>query len=151
MGLIIDANCSHKIASTPVHDDFSPVLAALLKGSAKLVYGGSKLLQEYNRVDDVRRLILRLDQAGRTLKIKSAEVDQRQNELEEAKACTSDDPHVIALAQISGTRLLCTHDQALHDDFKNRELIRDPRGSVYQRNTHAHLLQKLGTSQYPTY
>ncbi|MCE2463042.1 MAG: hypothetical protein J4F46_03880 [Dehalococcoidia bacterium] len=41
--------------------------------------------------------------------------------------CRSDDPHVIALARISGTRLLYTNDNDLEGDF--RKLIR--RGIVF--------------------
>ena len=45
--------------------------------------------------------------------------------------CESDDPHIIALAQISGARLLYTNDLALQRDFRKRDLIADPRGKVY--------------------
>ncbi|MYH42126.1 MAG: hypothetical protein F4017_01170 [Acidimicrobiaceae bacterium] len=46
-------------------------------------------------------------------------------------SCRSDDHHVIALAQISGARLLFSNDKDLHKDFKNRQLIDQPTGTVY--------------------
>ena len=45
--------------------------------------------------------------------------------------CRSDDEHVLALAVVSGARLLYTNDTALIADFKNREIIANPRGKVY--------------------
>ena len=43
----------------------------------------------------------------------------------------SNDSHIIALALVSHARLLCTGDRDLMKDFKNRKLIRSPRGSIY--------------------
>ena len=40
-------------------------------------------------------------------------------------------PHVLALAQVSGARLLYSNDQTLQRDFKNSKLIKNPRGNVY--------------------
>ena len=42
----------------------------------------------------------------------------------------SDDPHILALAQIGGARLLYSDDQPLHGDFKNAALL-DPPGAIY--------------------
>lgn len=52
----------------------------------------------------------------------------------------SDDPHILALALVSGVRLLCSRDTALHADFKNPRILR-PAGSVYQNRRHRHLLR----------
>ena len=45
--------------------------------------------------------------------------------------CTSNDVHVLALALVSGARLLYTNDAALIMDFKNSKVIANPRGKVY--------------------
>ena len=55
-------------------------------------------------------------------------------ELHDEGACQSNDLHVLALAQVSGARLLYSNDLSLHQDFGNRDLIR-PRGRIY--STHA--------------
>lgn len=152
MGFIVDANCTHKLVDVSNHPDFAPILAALTTGGAKLVYGGTKLQSEYERVDEVRRLIVKLDQAGKTLKIRGELVDRRERELKDMNACNSNDEHVIALAQLSGTRLLCTHDGGLHDDFTDKRLIDKPRGKVYQSaRQHQHLIRVFGKVQYPPY
>ena len=56
---------------------------------------------------------------------------------------------MIALAQISGARLLYTNDSNLQKDFTNRLLIKNPRGKVYTtmlsqdfNSTHRRLLTR---------
>ena len=43
----------------------------------------------------------------------------------------SNDAHVIALAQLSGARLLYTNDGDLQKDFRNKNLVDNPEGKVY--------------------
>jgi hypothetical protein len=62
--------------------------------------------------------------------------------LSDAGELKSDDPHIIALAKVSGARLLCSKDQNLHTDFGNRVFIDKPRGNIYQNQSHAKLLKK---------
>ena len=48
------------------------------------------------------------------------------------RACASPTtPHVLALALVSGARLLYTNDAALIDDFGNPEIVARPRGKIY--------------------
>ena len=46
------------------------------------------------------------------------------------KTCKSNDRHVLALAAVSGARLLYTNDRALIDDFRDRKILPNP-GKVY--------------------
>ena len=69
--------------------------------------------------------------AGRLRYEDNAKVDKRVNKIERIGAHSSDDPHVIALAQVSGARLLYTNDRKLQEDFKNKALIDKPPGKVY--------------------
>lgn len=43
----------------------------------------------------------------------------------------SNDEHVLALALVSGARLLVAHDRRLRRDFRNPSIISGPRGNVY--------------------
>lgn len=70
-------------------------------------------------------------QQGRILRVDDDEVETRASELREARTCLSDDEHVIAAAQVGGARLLYSNDRALQRDFKNKDLIDQPRGKVY--------------------
>ena len=44
---------------------------------------------------------------------------------------TSNDLHVLALALVSGARLLFTDDRRLTNDFMNTDVISGPAGKVY--------------------
>lgn len=138
MCLILDANCLHKVFPS-ADEEFLPIENAITSGKAKLVYGGTKLLEEYKRVALAWRMIVALDKAGRTRKVNDLKVDAMENSLMAAGQLQSDDPHVIALAKISGVRLLCSHDKNLHADFTDPHLMQ-PRGSVYQNASHKKLI-----------
>ena len=43
----------------------------------------------------------------------------------------SDDPHVLALAKLTGARLLFSRDDALIQDFQNNKILNQPGGKVY--------------------
>ena len=64
-------------------------------------------------------------------------VDDHATGLRKEGVCKSNDVHVLALALVSGARLLYTNDTALIDDFGNREIVARPRGKIYTtaRNT----------------
>ena len=98
-------------------------------GRVPLVAGG-KLLAELNRTS-VRQWASQAINAGRIKTIVDEEVDSKADELLDLRSCRSNDTHVIALAQISGTRLLYTNDGDLQRDFKTKELIDNPRGKIY--------------------
>ena len=61
--------------------------------------------------------------------------DRRVND--EARALASrenlrsNDQHVLALARLSGARLLYSRDKALREDFRNEKILGDPRGKLY--------------------
>ena len=80
-------------------------------------------------------------QAGLVGLVPNEEVEAETASVAGTGLCVSDDEHVIALARASGARLLCSDDQLLHADFRNRELISGPRGAVYQNANHTHLLR----------
>lgn len=141
MSLIIDANCAGDALSGRPSADFVPIVDALLKGVAKLVVGG-KLKQEYQRHGPTWRYLRILDQAGRARFVDDSAVDAEEERLVGAFQLRSDDPHVLALARVSGARLLCSRDQNLHADFDNPEIISDPRGYIYQAAAHRKLIKK---------
>ena len=78
--------------------------------------------------------------AGRAIEVKAERLHEEETAL--AEQIVSDDPHVLALARVSGARLLYTNDANLMADFKNKRLIDDPRGSVYTRAANAHLFRR---------
>lgn len=70
--------------------------------------------------------------AGRARRIRDAVVDKETESIRAGENCRSNDFHVIALARVSGARLLFTNDRTLEQDFKDRSLVPDPRGKIYK-------------------
>jgi hypothetical protein len=138
MCLIVDNNLASDFFCGAV-PGLLPLKNAVLDSTCCLYYGGG-LRREYFRSEKVKRMVRQLDQAGRAKAVPDAQVDARMRAV--APRCVSDDPHVIALAQVSGARLLCSLDLDLHKDFTNPQLINAPRGHVYQNATHEHLIRR---------
>jgi hypothetical protein len=143
MCLIIDANCAYETLSVKPSPVFSPVIQAIQQKKAVMVIGGKKLREEYLRLPTVWRFILMLDRAGKAVAYSDAAIDKLERSLEESGLLHSDDPHIIALAKVSGARLLCSKDVNLHKDFRSAKLISKPRGAIYQKESHIKLIGKL--------
>lgn len=95
----------------------------------KLVVGG-KLLEELRGSEKVKRWIINGIRSGSVLRIDDSLVNTVTNEV--TNCCRSNDPHVIALARVSGARLLYTRDYQLMEDFVDRTLLGgQTRGRVY--------------------
>ena len=95
-----------------------------------LVAGG-QLLSELDQNTTFREWRAAAMQVGRVRIVPDHNVDRLANELRTRDVCVSNDEHVIALAQISGARLLYSNDGELHTDFRNKRLVDAPRGKVY--------------------
>lgn len=102
--------------------------------NGSLVLGG-KLTQELDSLR-VTRWIRELTLGGKLRRFDDQDIAQLTAKLEARTStdplhCKSDDHHIIALALISGARLLFSNDRDLQQDFKNPGLITQPRGTVY--------------------
>ena len=147
MCAVVDANVADQVFGRRNRSEAGvEFLEWIKKGRGRLVAGG-KLLEELNRTSArewARQAVL----AGLIRNVNNAEVDARTEVLR--GSCNSDDPHVIALAQVSGARLLYSNDRDLHRDFGNKRLIDKPRGKVYStleggghlQESHKKLLRK---------
>ena len=145
MCAIVDANVAREVFSHPRPAAGAEFFKWINRESGRLVAGG-KLLEELNRTS-AREWARQATIAGRIRSVDDAEVDARAAELRES--CISDDPHVIALAQVSGARLLYANDGDLHRDFGDKRLLDGPRGKVYStrddkgfRERHRRLLRR---------
>lgn len=138
MCLIIDANVAHYF-SDPRNKDALLVRDWIEAKSGRLVVGGRNA-RELAVPAWMSRWLLQLSRAGRMSRVSDHLVDAEEARLERSALCQSDDPHVIALARQSGARILYSQDQLLHEDFRNKALVDNPRGRVYQKASHKHLL-----------
>lgn len=132
MCAIVDANTANEIFGTKRSEAGSKFFDWLNTGTGILIAGG-KLLDELNKTkcrEWARQAML----SGKIILESRQVVEDQTAKLYNENACKSNDHHVIALAQISGARLLYTNDNDLQEDFKNKKLIDKPRGRIYSTN-----------------
>ena len=93
------------------------------------------MTQEY-RVAGVLKVIALLSQSGKAFRVSDKLIEAQLLKIK--GRCTSNDEHVIALARADRQRahLLCTNDEALRTDFKNKSLVDNPRGTIYSPTRH---------------
>ena len=141
MCIIVDANKLGEFLANPPNDDAVPIREWLERrnGAGMLVYStGGKFDGEVGR--RARTKLADYARAGKARLVPSHRFSDDADRLRASGRLRSDDPHVLALARASGARLLYTGDQNLIADFKDRNLIRDPRGKVYSSADNADLL-----------
>jgi hypothetical protein len=141
MCLIVDANRASLVFAQLPSPDFVPIRNWLTfpKKDGQLIVGG-RLEAELNKINGARRFILALQRAGRARFISLSQVIAEEATVVAMGSCQSNDSRVIALARVSGARVLCSEDGALWTDFKNQRLINNPRGRIYRTAQHARLL-----------
>ena len=148
MCAIVDANVAHQVFGPDRPEAGIEFFKWIASGKGRLVAGG-KLLKELSGNAKFKLWWREAQLAGRTKAVNNAEVDKQTRKVERSGGYRSDDPHVLALAQISGARLLFTNDQDLQQDFKDSKLIGPPGGKIYTTrerwafgNAHKNLLRQ---------
>jgi hypothetical protein len=137
MCIVIDANVAHQFSNASKD---AVLVQEWVEAKPGRMATGGKNIRELSQHNWMRRWLVNLTRAGILTRIPDAVVDAEELRLTGTNVCRSDDPHIVALALKSGARILFSHDQALHQDFGNKDLIDKPRGSVYQSAAHKHLL-----------
>ena len=131
MCLIVDANVVGEMFGDDDNSAGKAILNWLNDRKGTMVVGG-KLLKELNQGSNkfaewARQALLR----EVVRRVDDTKVDDRTTKLIRDGACKSNDPHIIALAQVGGARLLYSNDGNLQQDFRDKGLIDNPRGRVY--------------------
>lgn len=144
MCVIVDADVSHEVFGGSGRPEAGKYFAQWLERGNKLVVGG-KNLRELSKLNEFRRWFRTAQSKGRTVRVDDDAVEQEVARIASEPGWESNDPHVIALARLSGTRLLFTNDQALQNDFgkiqgknystKERKDIRASHKRLLRRNT----------------
>ena len=131
MCAIVDANVISEVFGSNLPPAGEKFFDWLNKGSGLLIVGG-KLLEELEQGSaEFRRWGQEAQLAEKMRIVNESEVDARTEQIQSEGSIRSDDPHVIALAQVSRARLLYSNDRNLQKDFDNKRLIDAPRGKVY--------------------
>ena len=145
MCAIVDANAAHEVFGSKPTEAGDKFFGWINQGSGRLIAGG-KLLEELEvSSQGFRDWASQAIRAGKMRTWNENEVSARTERIEHEGLHTSDDEHVLALAQLSGAHLLYSNDRKLQDDFTNKKLIDNPQGKVYstlrsKKFTQAHRL-----------
>jgi rRNA-processing protein FCF1 len=135
MCIVVDANAAHHLhADDPAG---ALVLAWLLKGKGKLVVS-TKLLEEIKSVS-FRATLVVLEQARKLCRTDDLQCEQVKADIENVGSLKSNDSHVVALVITEKCELVFSHDQKLHEDLKNKSIVKSG-CSIFQTADHAHLL-----------
>lgn len=108
-------------------------------GRGSLVVGGKLREELWTASEDFRKWYPEAVRNGRVRRVDDDRVSAVTAEVATTGHCRSNDQHVIALAQVSGARLLYANDGKLQTDFGNRMLISRPRGKVYSTKKYPEL------------
>ena len=130
MGVIVDANVAAGVFSgncTSARDRFCQHITT---GDGFLSSGG-KNLAELRKMGAFREWEKTAVRFERLRYEETQTVKGRADVLVAGSSCESDDEHVIALASVGCGRLLFTNDRRLQRDFRNPDLVNDPRGQVF--------------------
>ena len=130
MCAIIDANIVAEAFGAKTTDAGKAFRQRVDEGWLQLVVGG-KVLDELDANGAFRDWRATAVRYGKVRVANEDAVRARTQELVDSGVCVSDDEHVVALAQVSGARLVYSNDRLLHRDFKSKTLIDEPRGKVY--------------------
>lgn len=131
MCAIVDANVTFEVFGRKRTEAGGKFRDWLDDGRGTLVAGGRNL-DELARNGNFRRWFLEARRlTGRVRQVGRKQIEARQDELRRSGPFRSDDQHVLALALVSGARLLYSNDRRLNDDFSDSGIIRRPRGRVY--------------------
>lgn len=140
MCIIIDASVAAITFSNSPHPNAAPVINWIEERDGKFVFGG-QLANELYAIKKVRRYLREAMRKGNAIQFPNDVVSNEQAIVERFGICRSNDEHVIALARISGARVLFSDDQLLGQDFNDKRLISKTRGKLYKRPEHANLLR----------
>ena len=131
MCAIVDANVANDVFGPGPCPSGEKFLYWIKKGSGRLVVGGELLEELESNSPGFRKWAAMAVNSAKMRIVNRGRVDARSEELRDGQTLKSDDPHVIALAQLSGARLLYTNDEDLQEDFRNRHLVNYQEGKVY--------------------
>ena len=141
--MIIDKNVAGEVFGNPCKKDYQPIFSWIDKKNGCIIYGGKNAIELFE-VDKARDAIIKLDRAGKAKKMDYCELDKIEDSIVKSGFCVSNDPHVLALARISGTRFLCSKDVDLISDFGNLKILPVPHGKVYKGYQSVEMLRKDG-------
>ena len=129
---ILDADCVGEVFGREESEAGAEFLRWLLDGKLRLVSGG-QAQEELRENNEFRQWAAA--RPPNLMVFSQSLIEPRKTELDNRKRTFGDvrsnDTHVLALALISGSRLLYSRDKALRADFEDASIILGPWGQLY--------------------
>lgn len=146
MCLIIDINSLAPVFDSDhsMHDDFNPVKSWILHGRGKVIYGGSKYLDELSKTKYLR-LFSQLRKAEKACYVENAKVDKVVKEVSsKLPERDFDDQHLVALLLVSRCKLICSLDERAYPYFTHLTFFKRAadRPKIYRQKANKDLLCK---------
>lgn len=145
MCMIIDTNRLGVFLSHQNNEDVKPIYSWLNSRGGKIIYSTEGEFEKEVK-EPARRALVELVRSGKARFVSGKQLKPERERLIRDSDYKSNDIHVLALALVSGARLLYTRDQALRDDFRKgkwrngRFIIGNPRGRLYSGKRNSNLL-----------
>ena len=135
MCIILDTNLYRDFNNLD-NEDMQPVRDWIDRKNGKIAYSPvGKIKQELEKSKNMIGKFRRYKRDKKLIEFPKEKVEKAKKRL---KCLTSDDPDIIALAQISKVKVLATKDKNLQQDFKR--FIK--KGKIYQTKDHKDLLRQ---------
>lgn len=123
MCVVIDVNIFSKVFRG--EEGYRILHDWLTKGNGKMIIGGTKYSLELKRMPKYAKVLLDLERNGSVIRVEKSEVDRMQEILEERITSDCDDPHIIALMDVSGCLVFCTEDKRSEKYITNKNNYSD--------------------------
>ena len=134
------------------YDEFKPVFDWIDKGKGRIVYGGSKYLDELREMPNYLKFLneYKNKNKGKVIRIDDNKVDQEQQEVEKKlekinQNSDFNDTHIVAIIIVSGCRLVCSKNSKHYPFIKDRRLYpsRFKKISIYKGDTDEFMLHDI--------
>lgn len=127
------------------HQKFSPVRKWIVEGPGKIIIGGAQYRKELLDVISIIQFVKELERRGKVIRKCDAEVDRDVERIKRIEPCKDfDDPHLVALINLSGCKLICIRDPRAHRFLRNKKFYNNTklRPRLYTRAKNSNLLCK---------
>ena len=128
---ILDANAVADVFGGTPSEAGAGLRRWINDGRGRLASGGRLHSELQTASSEFRRWAAVARGAGQLQLFESDELQAQVDHFESHPERHSNDLHILALAVVSGARLLYSNDRPLQRDFANPALINQPRGKVY--------------------
>lgn len=145
MCIVVDTNAISRVFNeqNSEHEEFKPVRDWILKKKGKLVYGGTKYLEELSKMGEYLKLFQLLGRINKTVVVDTEAVDEYQAEAEQMiQHKDFDDPHLVAILKVSGCKLVCSVDERAFPYLKHQLFFKgkDNKPKIYSSSRNKDLL-----------